>query len=53
MNMAKCPYDDKPCPKLDELKEELDNVSGSLQTLSKYLYLIIGMIAINWGIQIW
>lgn len=58
--VAKCPYDDKECPKLTELekdyanlKSELDSLKTDIQTLSRYLYLIIGMIAINWGINIW
>lgn len=56
----KCPYDDKECPKLKELendfkglKSEIDNLKTDIQTFSKYLYLIIGMIAINWGITLW
>lgn len=57
---AKCPYEDKECPKLvelekdyKELRKEFDSLKTDIQTLSRYLYLIIGMIAVNWGITLW
>lgn len=56
----KCPYDDKECPKLMDMEEEIKNlkndiekVNSDIQTISRYLYLIIGMVAVNWGISLW
>lgn len=49
----KCPYYDKDCPKIKEFQQELDTLKTDLKTLSHYLYLIIGMIAVNWGITLW
>lgn len=49
----KCPYDDKECPKIKDLEDEIDSLRTDIKTFSRYLYLIIGMIAVNWGISIW
>jgi hypothetical protein len=49
----KCPYDDKECPKLADMDAEIQKIKSDIQTLSRYLYLIIGMIAVNWGITLW
>lgn len=56
----KCPYDDKECPKIKELENDIFNLQKEInilktdiQTISRYLYLIIGMVAVNWGISLW
>ncbi len=49
----KCPYDDKDCPKIMEMDKEIEKISADIKTLSHYLYLIIGMIAVNWGVTLW
>lgn len=49
----KCPYDDKDCPKIAEMDKEIEKISTDIKTLSHYLYLIIGMIAVNWGVTLW
>lgn len=48
-----CPYTDKECPKIKELDDEIQTLKTDIKTISRYLYLIIGMIAINWGINLW
>lgn len=50
---AKCPYMDKDCPKIQDLENELFTLKDELKTISRYMYLIIGMIAVNWGIDLW
>lgn len=49
----KCPYGADDCPKVEDLKSEVSNLRKELQTISHYLYMIIGMVAINWGITLW
>lgn len=53
MTDAKCPYLDKDCPKIKEIETEISTLKTEMKTLSRYLYLIIGMIAVNWGITLW
>lgn len=49
----KCPYLDKVCPKIAEIEDEMNDLRTELKNVSRYLYLIIGMIAVNWGITLW
>lgn len=49
----KCPYNDKECPKIKEITSEIEVLKSDMKTISRYLYLIIGMIAVNWGITLW
>ena len=49
----KCPYEDKECPKIKDLENEIEKLRTDIKTSSYYLYIIIGMIAVNWGIEIW
>lgn len=55
-----CPYGAENCPKLleleariDELESDIRTQSGDLKTISRYVYLLVGMVAINWGISLW
>ena len=52
-NKNYCPYLDKDCPKIKELDKEIENIKTDLKKINYYLYIIIGMIAVNWGVNIW
>lgn len=51
--LASCPYGDKECPKIEELKKDDVQQDSRLANLERILYIIVGMIAINWGIALW
>lgn len=48
-----CPYGDKPCPKMMEQEEEIKELRTDLKTMQRYLYMIMGMVAVNWGFTLW
>ncbi len=52
-NKNYCPYLDKDCPKVKDVNNEIDNIKNDLKKINYYLYIIIGMIAVNWGVNIW
>lgn len=51
--VAICPYNDKDCPKLEEIKADVKENELKINRLENLLYIIIGMIAINSGLIIW
>lgn len=53
MNNKKCPYEDKDCPKIQQIELTARENSKDIKTLYKFLYVIIGMIAVNTGLIIW
>ena len=48
-----CPYNDKNCPKLEEVNERALNYEKRLANIERVLYIIIGMITINSGLILW
>ena len=48
-----CPYNDKECPKLEEIKVDVKENEVKINRLENLLYIIIGMIAINSGLILW
>lgn len=55
-----CPYGADSCPKVEELERKLEETeerikeqSTDIKTMMKYLYIIVGMVAVNWGISLW
>ena len=55
-----CPYGADSCPKIEELERRLEETeerikgqSTDIKTMMKYLYIIVGMVAVNWGISLW
>lgn len=48
-----CPYNDKECPKLEEIKTDVKTNEQRLNNMERLLYIIIGMIAINSGLILW
>lgn len=48
-----CPYSDKDCPKLEEIKADVKTNENRLNKVESLLYIIIGMIAINSGLILW
>lgn len=48
-----CPYQDKDCPKIAELKDSDKGQDDRIETIQRILYIIVGMIAINWGFALW
>lgn len=52
MNMAQCPYTDKPCPKVDELEERVVKMEKNQIMMMRLLYLIAGIVSATLGINI-
>lgn len=50
---AICPYQDKECPKIIDVGKTVEDNQKRLSNVEKLLYLIVGMIAINWGVTLW
>lgn len=48
-----CPYTDKDCPKIEEIREDTKIMESRINNLERLLYVIIGMIAINSGLILW
>jgi len=48
-----CPYQDKPCPKIEDKEEELKELRIEMRTMQRYLYILMGMVAVNWGFTLW
>lgn len=48
-----CPYGAESCPKIDEIKADADDNRRRIQKIEQILYMVVGMIAINWGISLW
>jgi len=49
---AICPYNDKECPKLEDVRDVVADNASRLANVEKLLYLIIGIITIELGVQI-
>lgn len=52
-NLDLCPYEDKQCPKINELEKDIKFLRKTVFDNQKILYIIIGMIAIEWGVRLW
>ena len=48
-----CPYQDKDCPKVAELRDSDKGQDSRILRIERAVYVIMGMIAIEWGIQLW
>lgn len=48
-----CPYGAEQCPKIEDIKEDAEDNRRRIQNIERILYMIVGMIAINWGISLW
>ena len=48
-----CPYQDKDCPKIIDVGKLVEDNQRRLSNVEKLLYLIVGMIAVNWGVTLW
>ena len=48
-----CPYQDKDCPKIAEVRNTDKGQDKRLMKIERILYAIMGMIAIEWGINLW
>lgn len=51
-NLDFCPYQDKQCPKISDLEKDIKFLRKTVFDNQKILYIIIGMIAIEWGVMI-
>ena len=50
---AICPYNDKDCPKIIGIVKLVEDNQRRLSNVEKLLYIIVGMIAINYGVTLW
>lgn len=50
---AICPYKDKDCPKIIDIGKLVEDNQRRLSNVEKLLYIIVGMIAINYGVTLW
>lgn len=51
--LVTCPYQDKDCPKIEKVRKKDEGQDKDIKTLSRMVYVIAGMIAINWGLTVW
>ena len=47
-----CPYGASDCPKTSTLHEDLDNVNLTLTKLSRIVYILTGIISVEFGYMI-
>ena len=50
---AICPYKDKDCPKIIDIGKVVENNQKRLSNVEQLLYIVMGMIAVNWGVTLW
>ena len=50
---AICPYKDKDCPKIIDIGKLVEDNQRRLSNVEKLLYIVMGMIAVNWGVTLW
>jgi len=53
MVLKQCPYLDRDCPKQIKIEEIARENSKDIKTLYKYIYILMGMLALNTGLIIW
>lgn len=53
MPPKQCPYLDDNCPKIKQAYREINDLRKTIKEVQRYLYIIIGMIAVNWGLILW
>ena len=51
--LATCPYQDKDCPKVKELEDRDRGQDARIRNIERILYIIMGMVAVNWGFSLW
>lgn len=47
-----CPYGAQDCPKISDLKHEVDTIKESISSMAKTLYLIAGILMVNLGVSL-
>ena len=53
MALKQCPYLDKDCPKQSKIELMAMENNRDIKTLFKYVYIIMGMLALNTGLILW
>lgn len=51
-NNPVCPYQDSPCPKIDDLEKDVDSVKAMVQGMQKTLWIIAGILMAELGVMI-
>jgi hypothetical protein len=52
-NISGCPYQDKDCPKVDDVLDSLDKVATALSTLTRIVYIMCGIFLCELGVALW
>lgn len=47
-----CPYMSGPCPKIEDVKEDVDDLKTTLKEVHRILYVIVGILTVNLGVTI-
>lgn len=47
-----CPYEDRDCPKVSDLEKTVEDNSTRLANVERLLYIIIGMLAVEFGVML-
>lgn len=47
-----CPYGAEKCPKVQDMEKVLDNLSEKIDTITRIMYIMCGIIAIQLGVLI-
>ena len=50
--MDHCPYNDTDCPKVNEIKDDIDELNIAVSNLLKIVYIIVGVCVAELGLVI-
>ena len=50
--MDHCPYNDTDCPKVNEIKDDIDKLNIAVSNLLKIVYIIVGVCVAELGLVI-
>lgn len=48
--LLSCPYQDQDCPKVSDLERTVSDTSERVRNVERLLYVVIGMITIEFGV---
>lgn len=47
-----CPYNAQNCPKIEDVKTDIDKISDKLENIQRLIYVLIGVILCEFGVLI-
>lgn len=49
---GECPYGVNPCPKIEDVQDDIDRMKDAITEIQKSLYIVIGILTINLGVTL-